>query len=215
MIEREASARKNNNHNTERQGEMGGQMNWTISLQARAGQALSKTERMREWRAEDRWQDVKLWCQKKLRRWKEVRSRLHQFFRNNHWISHAESSSSYINNDLHTFSSLQILSKWKMGWIKKAILFYFVVVFWFQNQPCELESTPSRQQMDSIKGSLTNGDTRQQQSVAHYTRRHQASLISFIRSVFIPSRLRFTVLPVCQPVRLARRGGSSNLGTED
>lgn len=69
--------------------------------------------------------------------------------------------------------------------------------------------------MDSIKGSLTNGDTRQQQSVAHYTRRHQASLISFIRSVFIPSRLRFTVLPVCQPVRLARRGGSSNLGTED
>lgn len=48
MIEREASARKNNNHNTERQGEMGGQMNWTISLQARAGQALSKTERMRE-----------------------------------------------------------------------------------------------------------------------------------------------------------------------
>lgn len=48
MIEREASARKNNNHNTERQGEMGGQMNWTISLQARAGQALSKTERMQE-----------------------------------------------------------------------------------------------------------------------------------------------------------------------
>lgn len=48
LIEREASARKNNNHNTERQREMGGQMNWTTSLQARAGQALSKTERMRE-----------------------------------------------------------------------------------------------------------------------------------------------------------------------
>lgn len=44
---REGSARKNNNHDGERRGEMGEQMNWTISLRAQAeGQALSKTERM-------------------------------------------------------------------------------------------------------------------------------------------------------------------------
>lgn len=41
------SERKNNNHNGERQGEIEEQMNWTISLWARAeGQALCKTERM-------------------------------------------------------------------------------------------------------------------------------------------------------------------------
>lgn len=113
---------------------------------------------------------MKLWCQEKLRSWKEFCSRLHQFFRKNHWISHAESSSSYINNDLHTFSSLQILSKWKMGWIKKAILFYFVVVFWFQRQPCELESTPSRQQMDSIKGSHNKMVTHVSNKVLHIIR---------------------------------------------
>lgn len=37
------SERKNNNHNSERRGEIGEQMNWTISLQALAeGQALCK-----------------------------------------------------------------------------------------------------------------------------------------------------------------------------
>lgn len=49
------SERKNNNHNSERRGEIGEQMNWTISLRARAeGQALCKTERMWGWRARDR-----------------------------------------------------------------------------------------------------------------------------------------------------------------
>lgn len=41
------SERKNNNHNGERRGEIGEQMNWTISLRARAeGQVLCETERM-------------------------------------------------------------------------------------------------------------------------------------------------------------------------
>lgn len=48
------SERKNNNHNSERQGEIGEQMNWTISLGARAeGQALCKTGGMLGWRARD------------------------------------------------------------------------------------------------------------------------------------------------------------------
>ena len=48
------SKRKDNNHNGERRGEIGGQMNWTISLRAWAeGQALCKTESMWAWRAID------------------------------------------------------------------------------------------------------------------------------------------------------------------
>lgn len=45
MAEAGASARRNNNHNGKRRGEIGEQMNWTISLGAGAeGQALCKTE---------------------------------------------------------------------------------------------------------------------------------------------------------------------------
>lgn len=46
MVEAGASARRNNNHNGTRRGEIGGQMNWTISLGAGAkGQALCKPEK--------------------------------------------------------------------------------------------------------------------------------------------------------------------------
>lgn len=48
MAEAGASARRNNNHNGKRRGEIGEQMNWTISLGAGAeGQALCKTEKER------------------------------------------------------------------------------------------------------------------------------------------------------------------------
>lgn len=46
MAEAGASARRNNNHDGESRGEIGEQMNWTMSLGAGAGgQALCKTEK--------------------------------------------------------------------------------------------------------------------------------------------------------------------------